>query len=87
MKQRYINPLRIPKSVAPGRVLAHNHVEHTLTTRCGVNGFRAWTWAKADKPRNFTKCNCGWSGLPHVAMGAFECVTEEELARLDLLDE
>jgi hypothetical protein len=64
---RYINQLRVPKSVAPGRVLAHNHVAHTATTFCGVNGFRAWTWPAASKPPNFARCDCGWSGLPHVA--------------------
>jgi hypothetical protein len=41
--------------------------------------FRAWTWPKAEVPRNFKKCNCGWSGLPHYAAGAFKCVSWKQI--------
>jgi hypothetical protein len=65
---RYVRGLTVPRTIPPGRVLAHNHIQHTSNTVCGVNGFRAWTWPKENVPRNFVKCPCGWSGLPHVAL-------------------
>lgn len=65
MQQRYVNGGTVPKSIGKGRVLAHNHVRHTIDMPCGVNGFRAWTWARAQKLRHFVRCGCGWSGLPH----------------------
>jgi hypothetical protein len=57
----------IPKSVPPDRVLAHNHIRHTVDMPIGMNGFRAWTWPKGKQPRRFLRCKCGWSGLPHYA--------------------
>jgi hypothetical protein len=62
---RYVNGLRVPKSIGRGRVLMHNHVQHTIDTPCGLNGFRAWTDTKP--PPHFIACPCGWSGLPHYA--------------------
>ncbi len=62
---RYVGSLRVPRSMAPGRVLMHNHVQHSVDTPCGVNGFRAWT--DTEPPSEFGKCPCGWSGLPHYA--------------------
>jgi hypothetical protein len=32
-----------PRSIAPGRVLVHNHVSHTVDMESGENGFRFWT--------------------------------------------
>jgi hypothetical protein len=58
----------LPKSVSPGRVLAHNHVQHTKFMGHGINGFRCWTWPKEKVPRHFVKCPCGWACLPHVAL-------------------
>jgi hypothetical protein len=69
----------IPKTIPRGRVLAHNHILHTIDMPPGLNGFRVWTWAKAEMPDNFNKCGCGWSGLPHYAAGAFKCVSWEEV--------
>ncbi len=63
MPVRYVGALRVPRSIAPGRVLMHNHAQHSLDTPCGVNGFRAWT--DTEPPPEFVKCPCGWSGLPH----------------------
>ena len=40
----------IPKTIKPDRVLAHNHIMHTVDMPLGVNGFRAWTWPKARSP-------------------------------------
>ena len=65
MVTRYINIFSVPKSVGAGRVLCHNHVQHTVDMPCGLNGFRAWTDLKP--PPKFVKCACGWSGLPHYA--------------------
>ena len=59
----------IPKSVARGMVLAHNHVVHGPDWPCGVNGFRAWTEAK--RPAGFVLCPCRWSGLRHYAARRF----------------
>ena len=59
----------IPKSLARGMVLAHNHVVHGPDWPCGVNGFRAWTDAK--RPAGFLPCPCRWSGLRHYAARRF----------------
>ena len=65
--QIYPKKLILPKSIPAGRILAHNHVVHTLRTRSGTRGFRWWTWRQDEVPGNFESCPCGWSGLPHVA--------------------
>ena len=65
MTSRQINTFHIPKSVGAGRVLCHNHVQHTIDMPCGLNGFRAWT--DSELPPGFVKCPCGWSALPHYA--------------------
>jgi hypothetical protein len=41
--KRYVRGFTVPKKVAAGRVLVHNHMKHKETTPNGVNGFRAWT--------------------------------------------
>jgi hypothetical protein len=46
-RARYVRAFAIPRSVSAGRVLMHNHVQHTIGMPCGLNGFRAWT---ADRP-------------------------------------
>jgi hypothetical protein len=52
----------LPRAIRAGYVLVHNRVGHAADTRCGINGFRAWT----EKPNNrLERCKCGWSGLPH----------------------
>lgn len=70
MSDRYVSLLAVPKSVGPGRVLCHNDVWHTVDMPNGLNGFRAWTCDKAELPKRFIKCPCGWSGLPHYALAA-----------------
>jgi hypothetical protein len=65
---RYGRSGTLPREVGPGWVLAHNHVQHTLDMRCSVNGFRWWRWPAGKRPRNFRRCKCGWSGLPHFAI-------------------
>jgi hypothetical protein len=55
----------MPRKVPEGRVLAHNLVMHTIDMPHGRNGFRCWTWPKDKVPRDFKRCKCGWSGLPH----------------------
>jgi hypothetical protein len=65
---RYTDTFTVPRAVAPGRVLAHNHVRHTVDMPQGLNGFRSWTWPKAKKLRTFVRCACGYAGLPHVAI-------------------
>jgi hypothetical protein len=67
---RYFNKPGMPRSIAAGRVLAHNHVQHTIDMGHGVNGFRCWTWPQDKVPLNFKRCKCGWSGLPHVRLRA-----------------
>jgi hypothetical protein len=61
MTRRGVQMGLVPKSVGPGRVLCHNHVQHTARMPSGENGFRGWTDTKP--PPNFVKCPCGWSGL------------------------
>jgi hypothetical protein len=69
-KSRGVRGGTIPKMIPPGRKLMHNQVRHYVDSRCGANGFRAWT---ADRvPEGFVKCPCGWAGLPHY--GWKECV-------------
>jgi hypothetical protein len=62
-------------------VLAHNHIAHTTGMGSGINGFRCWTWPKGKVPRGFKHCNCGWSGLPHVATPGQRCITVAKLLR------
>lgn len=73
-----------PRTVSAGRVLAHNHVRHTIDMTSGRNGFRAWTWPKEGKPRSFVRCACGWSGLPHYARReharSYRCESERVIA-------
>jgi hypothetical protein len=40
----------IPRKVPEGRVLAHNHIRHTIDMLSGINGFRYWTWPKQLHP-------------------------------------
>jgi hypothetical protein len=68
----------VPTKVPKGRVLAHNHILHTVDMPNGENGFRCWTWPKDKVPRTFKRCKCGWSGLPHYRM-------KGETKRLDAL--
>jgi hypothetical protein len=56
----------VPRSIPVGKVLMHNHVRHTADMPTGVNGFRAWI--SDAPPKNFVRCRCGWSGLPHYRM-------------------
>ena len=58
----------VARKVPPGRVLAHNHVRHTVDMLQGLNGFRWWTWPKEKVPSHFIACDCGYAGLPHVAL-------------------
>ena len=61
-KRRCLRAFALPRSVSPGRVLVHNHVQHTVDMPNGMNGFRGWT-QKGTK--GLVVCKCGWSGLPH----------------------
>jgi hypothetical protein len=62
-KMRYVGMFsRIPRQLKNGRVLVHNHIWHTKDMPIGVNGFRAWTQARAP---NLIVCKCGWAGVPH----------------------
>jgi hypothetical protein len=66
--RRFYNRFGVPRTIPAGRVLAHNHIRHTVDTPHGLNGFRCWTWPQGEVPRNFMHCECGWSGLPHYAL-------------------
>jgi predicted DNA-binding transcriptional regulator AlpA len=65
--QRFYTMGVIPRSIPPGRVLAHNQVRHAIDTPYGVDDFKCWTWLKHEVPLIFQPCDCGWAGLPHVA--------------------
>ena len=82
--RRYYNGWGIPRFVPEGRVLAHNHIMHTGKMQNGVNGFRCWTWPQDKVPSNFKPCQCGWSGLPHVAMYPdVACISNKELMAME----
>jgi hypothetical protein len=66
MHKRSVQVCHVPQSIGAGRVLCHNHVEHTVDMPCGLNGFRAWT--DTEVPKGFVKCPCGYAGLPHYAL-------------------
>jgi hypothetical protein len=51
-----------PRTVPKGRVIVHNHTQHTIDMPVGVNGFRAWSQLKTE---DVVPCKCGWAGLPH----------------------
>ena len=55
----------IPKKIAAGYVLVHNHVRHTVNTLSAERGFRGWFQKPSDR---LTPCKCGWSGLPHYIL-------------------
>jgi hypothetical protein len=57
----------LPIEIPVGRILAHNHVKHTVDMPDGENGFRCWTWPESQVPEHFMRCPCGWAGLPHYA--------------------
>jgi hypothetical protein len=66
--RRYVSS--VPKSLAPGRVLVHNHVLPQIWL--GLNGFRAWT-QRLDS--HLMPCPCKWAGadlhgLPHYRMAS-----------------
>src|SRR5262245_57480673 len=65
---RYVRGGTVPRTIPPGRVLMHNHVQHTVDMSCGLNGFRCWTDDKP--PRGFVRCKCGYAGLPHYRVSA-----------------
>lgn len=65
MSRRGVRMNTVPKSIGPGRVLCHSHVQHTVDMPSSLNGFRGWTDKRP--PANFVSCPCGWSGLPHFA--------------------
>jgi hypothetical protein len=62
----------LPRKIAKGRVLVHNHVIPVGFHKWlhnGASGFRAWTQKKDD---SLTRCHCGWTDLPHYHFkGAF----------------
>jgi hypothetical protein len=87
---RYISgspPLFLPDKIPKGRILAHNHVMHTIDMPEGLNGFRCWTWREDLRPDNFVPCPCGWAGLPHYASrehiktSGGKCETEKHFER------
>ena len=70
-----------PRKQKPGWTLAHNHIRHTLTMKCGRNGFRAWWFTKVVPDGFFKSCGCGWSGLPHVSTTPeYKCEAEKVIA-------
>jgi hypothetical protein len=77
-RTRYVRVFTVPRSIPAGRVLMHNHVQHTIDMPCGLNGFRAWT---ANKPLpGFKRCRCGWSGLPHYSLVPnYKCKTMKQI--------
>ncbi len=68
--KRYVRGFTVPKKIATGRVLVHNDAKHTRTTPNGVSGFRAWT--QLPDTEGLTRCDCGWSGLPHYRLQPFD---------------
>jgi hypothetical protein len=82
-----LEPYPPPRTVPAGRVLAHNHVRHTVDMPSGRNGFRAWTWPKDKKPRDFVRCGCGYAGLPHYARREhatrYKCESERTIASFE----
>ncbi len=94
MTQHYFKIFSHPRTVNPGRVLMHNHIQHTAQMPNGWRGFRAWTDTQI--PGGFKPCHCGWSGLPHystdpdykceepavIFAGIWEFLSEEKRAAL-----
>ena len=56
---KYLRMGPMPRTVAAGRVLVHNHV--TPQAYIGLNGFRAWTQVLPDS--SLTVCKCKWAGV------------------------
>jgi hypothetical protein len=49
---------RIPRKLAKGRVLVHNHIIPQPIV--GLNGFRAWTQTRT---ADVEVCSCAWAGV------------------------
>jgi hypothetical protein len=78
--RRDVRGLTVPRTVPKGRVLAHNHIRHTVDMPSGANGFRVWSWPQGKVPKHFKTCGCGYAGLPHVAnadhAASYKCETQ-----------
>ena len=68
----YLPRGEIPTKIPKGRILVHNKAAHTVRSRPGISGFRAWFQEQNDGeliPSNkLVSCNCGWAGLPHYRL-------------------
>jgi hypothetical protein len=76
--------LGMPRTVRSDVFLWHNHVIHTTSTGHGERGFRCrWAYKPVDY-RQFVRCECGWSGLPHYrvrCLGSGKSYTQLEVAK------
>jgi hypothetical protein len=61
----------LPQTTRDDVFLWHNHVMHTAGTGHGARGFRCHWEHKPVDYRQFMRCECGWSGLPHYSIRAF----------------
>jgi len=68
----YLPRGKMPMKVPAGCVLVHNKVAHTVHSRPGISGFRAWFHEQSDRkliPSNrLVSCDCGWAGLRHYRL-------------------
>jgi hypothetical protein len=70
--------LHTPRPIRAGHFLWHNHIMHCEGMGHGVNGFRYWFSPRPINYRQFMRCNCGVTPLPHYSVrdyGAQKCVT------------
>ena len=55
----------VPKTISPGRIVVHNHVQRYNAGEpgdpMGINGSRAWTDVPNPSDYTVVKCSCGWA--------------------------
>jgi hypothetical protein len=68
----YLPRGEMPPKIPTGCILVHNKAVHTVRSRPGISGFRAWfqeqSVGKLIPSNKLISCNCDWAGLPHYRL-------------------
>ena len=69
-RNRFFHAPRLPygglsRKVPEGKFKGHNHIQHCVGMRHGLNGFPCWNGLLPINYRKFERRRCGWIDLPH----------------------
>jgi hypothetical protein len=73
-----------PRKVPNGKFLWHNHIRRFRGTTHGTNAFRYWWRMKPINCREFERCECAVTDLPHYkirGLGSGKCVSWQQVMR------